>query len=98
MSKNQNPTSNPTEKVAISPTPPANQPTSQLPSANTTADEVATAIALIPSFEQDLGISRSDRPGAIQKFIGAAATGLSRLGDSQLLEYLKALQQASPPE
>ena len=96
--KNQNPTSNPTEKVAISPTPPANQPTSQLPSANTTADEVATAIALIPSFEQDLGISRSDRPGAIQKFIGAAATGLSRLGDSQLLEYLKALQQASPPE
>ena len=97
----QLPTPNPTEKVAvtpaaIAPTPPANPPTRQPPTANPTEDEVATAIALIPIFEQDLGISRSDRPAAIQKFIGVAVTGLSRLCDSQLLEYLKALQQADP--
>lgn len=94
---------NSTEKVAVTPAAivpaqPTNQPTSQPPTANPTEEDVIEAIAFIPIHEERLGISKRDRSDAIQKFIGVAATGLSRLGDIELIQYLKALQQADPPE
>lgn len=61
-------------------------------------DEVITARALIPAYEEKRGITRSDRPSAISGLIGATVSGLTRLDDTQLIQYLQALQKPDPPE